>query len=558
MKERFKNYKTGKKMAIAFLSIIVLYVITVAAALVNMKNMSVQTEDVYKGPFANVQSSLEMIADLQHVGRDITILSATENLVDEKTYMQETKSTIANVGAALEKLSSGYISGADKVQTLKSEFQTLSVTRDTVLSLIEAGKGDEALDLYIAEYLPQADEVRDVLSEVVALSTEDAQNSVAALKDMNYHIIVGLILLSVVCIALTVMICVIITRSIVNPIKEVKEAANTISNGRLNIGLAYQSRDELGELADDIRHTAKALNVYISEVHNGLSALGGGRLSYQPSIEFKGDFIAIGEGLKNIGRLLRQSIQQISGSAEQVSLGAEQVSNGAQALAQGASEQAGSVEELAVSINEVAESVKDNAENSVTSSHLAESVGMKLGKCNEQMDSLMDSIRDIKKNSGEITGIVRQIEDIAFQTNILALNASVEAARAGEAGRGFSVVAEEVRRLATKTAGASKLTAELIEKNSESVRDGIDAVTITARTLKDSVEGAMEVSSKLDKISEVSTQQAEAVTQIRKSVELISEIVQGNSATSEESAAASEELSAQAQILKELVERFEI
>ena len=170
----------------------------------------------------------------------------------------------------------------------------------------------------------------------------------------------------------------------------------------------------------------------------------------------------------------------------------------------------------------------------------------------------MESMGQVKKNSGEITGIVRQIEDIAFQTNILALNASVEAARAGEAGRGFSVVAEEVRRLASKTAGASKLTAELVEKNSEAARDGMDAVNATARTLKDSVEGARTVNREMDKISGLSIQQAEAISQIRKSVELISEIVQGNSATSEESAAASEELSAQAQILKELVERFEL
>ena len=173
------------------------------------------------------------------------------------------------------------------------------------------------------------------------------------------------------------------------------------------------------------------------------------------------------------------------------------------------------------------------------------------------METLMKSIHEVKNNSGKITGIVRQIEDIAFQTNILALNAAVEAARAGDAGRGFSVVAEEVRRLATKTAGASKLTAELVEKNSDAVSDGMDAVNLTAQTLKTSVEGARQVSHKMDKISETSVQQADAITQIRKSVELISEIVQGNSATSEESAAASEELSAQAQLLKELVERFE-
>ena len=119
-------------------------------------------------------------------------------------------------------------------------------------------------------------------------------------------------------------------------------------------------------------------------------------------------------------------------------------------------------------------------------------------------------------------------------------------------------MAGEVRRLAAKTTGASKLTAELVEKNTEAVREGYEASQMTAQTLQSSVEGAQTVNDMVGNISELSEQQADAIAQIRKSVELISDIVQGNSATSEESAAASEELSAQAQILKELVEQFEL
>ena len=168
------------------------------------------------------------------------------------------------------------------------------------------------------------------------------------------------------------------------------------------------------------------------------------------------------------------------------------------------------------------------------------------------------SIREIRGNSEEINGIVAEIEDIAFRTNILALNASVEAARAGEAGRGFAVVAGEVRRLAAKTSEASKRTAGLIEKNSTAVADGMASVSETAKRLDESVDSARQVNQIVEKISGLSIQQADAINQIRKSVEAISEIVQGNSATSEESAAASEELSAQAGILRELVEKFEV
>lgn len=338
----------------------------------------------------------------------------------------------------------------------------------------------------------------------------------------------------------------------------VKMAANTIAGGQLHINLAYTSEDELGELAEDIRATALALEEYVVEIKRGMIALGGGNLKYQPQVDFKGDFKALEEALREIGDLLRQSIQQIGNSAEQVSVGAEQVANGAQAMAQGASEQASSIEELAVSINEIADSVQDNAGNALQSKERANKVEQSLTEGDGQMDELLDCMQLIKKNSREITSIVKEIEDIAFQTNILALNASVEAARAGEAGKGFSVVAGEVRRLASKTSGASKLTAGLVDKNTEAVNAGLNAVNIAAQTLQESVKGAQEVNDMVENISSASVQQADAVAQIRRSVELISDIVQGNSATSEESAAASEELSAQAQILKELVDQFEI
>ena len=557
MRERFRNYKTGRKMVMAFLSIIVLYVVTVTAAIINVETISSRMEDIYAGQFANVQSSLRMIASLRAVGRNIAILAATEGLVDEDEYLQNTRELILDEEKALSELSTGDITAPEKVQELNEKFQALASARTKITTLLEAGQDEKVLAVFADEYLPRSNEVRVVLTEVVDRASEETEASIAAEHRSNHRIITMLVLLSVVCISATIFICIIITRNIVRPINEVKEAANTISNGKLNISLRYRSRDELGQLADDIRHTAQVLYSYVSEIQSGLTALGNGRLNYQSDVEFKGDFVAVSNGLKEISRLLRSSLQQINNSAEQVSLGAEQVSNSSQVLAQGASEQAGSIEELAVSINEIAESVKNNADSAVDSSRQAALVGQKLEECDGQMESLMKTIHEVKNNSGQITGIVRQIEDIAFQTNILALNAAVEAARAGEAGRGFSVVAEEVRRLATKTTGASKLTAELVEKNSDAVSDGMEAVNLTAQTLKDSVEGARQVSRNMDKISETSVQQADAITQIRRSVELISEIVQGNSATSEESAAASEELSAQAQILKELVEKFE-
>lgn len=340
------------------MSIIVLYVVTVTAAIINVETISSRMEDIYAGQFANVQSSLRMIASLRAVGRNIAILAATEGLVDEDEYLQNTRELILDEEKALSELSTGYITAPEKVQELNEKFQALASARTKITTLLEAGQDEKVLAVFADEYLPRSNEVRVVLTEVVDRASEETEASIAAEHRSNHRIITMLVLLSVVCISATIFICIIITRNIVRPINEVKEAANTISNGKLNISLRYRSRDELGQLADDIRHTAQVLYSYVSEIQSGLTALGNGRLNYQSDVEFKGDFVAVSNGLKEISRLLRSSLQQINNSAEQVSLGAEQVSNSSQVLAQGASEQAGSIEELAVSINEIAESVK--------------------------------------------------------------------------------------------------------------------------------------------------------------------------------------------------------
>lgn len=558
MKEYFKNMKIGRKLTAAFSLIIVLYCVTVIVAVASLRDIAGKMEKLYTEPFANVQTSQELIANLQSVGKYLVLIVTSDDPVEEEGYYEEVLSLVEAEKEGLRRLAEGYVSGPEKVAELQVEFGKLEAPRNEVLSLWQAQKSGEALKSYVSDYVEQSNKVRSILADVVALSRKDAEGSLARAQEINSGIIWAVAVASAVIVTSSAILCVTLTKSVVRPISQVRRAAETIAAGQLNVDLEYTSDNELGKLADDIRSTAKALTEYVSEVRTGMLALGGGHLNYQPQVEFKGDFVALGEALQEISSLLRASMRQIANSAIQVSGGAAQVSVGAQSLAQGASEQAGAVQELAARINEIADGVQANADHAVQSSRVADQLGKDLRSCSEQMDETLKSIREIRGNSEEINGIVAEIEDIAFRTNILALNASVEAARAGEAGRGFAVVAGEVRRLAAKTSEASKRTAGLIEKNSTAVADGMTSVSETAKRLDESVDSARQVNQIVEKISGLSIQQADAINQIRKSVEAISEIVQGNSATSEESAAASEELSAQAGILRELVEKFEV
>ena len=558
MRQKYKNLKIGTKLMIAFAIIIVIYAITVITAIFNINSMSERMDRLYAEPFENLELSYKIIVNTRAVQKNLLLMCASDSAVDTEECIEETRGYVDELTENIKTLGSGYVSDKEMVNKLLEAFEALRAPRDEVLQYLAAGDRERALTLYLSDYEPQTKALRDASNNIADISKTDAEKWITESRTMNRNIITMIVVLAVVSVLFTIAIWFIITRSIITPLNEVKRAANEISNGQLSARISYNAKNELGELANDMRSIVDSLSLYVSEVGKGMVALGRGKLNYKCEVAFKGDFIALAEAMEEIGGLLRDSMEQISSSAEQVSASAEQVANGAQTLAAGASEQASSIEELAASINEIADSVKENADNAVKSSELVDKVGGKVLKSDEQMRSLVKSIEQVKKNSKEITGIIAEIEDIAFQTNILALNATVEAARAGEAGRGFTVVAGEVRRLAAKTSAASKMSAELIEKNENAVDEGLMAAKETALSLGESAEGVEKVNMTVGKISEMSLQQADAITQIRKSVELISDIVQGNTATSEESSAASEELSAQAQILKELVEQFEI
>lgn len=364
-----------------------------------------------------------------------------------------------------------------------------------------------------------------------------------------------------ICALLLAVLCSIIANGMVRPIKRLNRIAGQLAEGDLDVEVPEFAKDEIGALAgsiSDIVDRLKTYILYIDEVAGVLDKFGRGDMIFELKQDYVGEFNRLKVALENIQQSMSGTLFKITDSAEAVASSASQISTASQALAQGAVEQASSVEELAAIVQDLSQQSTDEAGNAKKASQEVAQIGAEIETSNQYMQDMLVAMNNITEQSNEIGKIIKTVEDIAFQTNILALNAAVEAARAGEAGKGFSVVADEVRTLASKSGEAAKNTASLIQDSIKAVEDGSRIANDTAAALAEVATKANKIKEDINHISEQSDDQATSLTEISAGIEQVSTVVQTNSATAEESAASSEELSAQANIMKKLTEQFTI
>ncbi len=563
LNQMIKNLKIRSRMLISYFIIVFLLLIVGITSMVMLNQSNKRLQEFYNLQFKTV--SLAMDARRTVFSARGNILSsiveytdtANSNALSDFDYLY----TLIDELKEIEKnLAGSSQNGTSQLSEVEQKLNQASTYLPQILDLAKQQKDDESLALYKSNYKPYMDSSRDILTSLCQTSETNALDSVkeserlAAIADA---IVIALIAAAV---AISVILALFMSDSIRRPVEEMHQVASRICKGDMNVAITYHSRDELGDMADNMRNMTETVKTLISDINYCMNELAQGNFTVKSKNpeSYVGDYSNILLAMRAMKNSMSETLAKIESAADQVNAGGDQVSSGAQALAQGATQQASSVEELAATIQDVSKQVESTASHARTAKKENEQSHQQIGVCFSDMESLLHAMNKIETHSNEISKVIKTIEDIAFQTNILALNAAVEAARAGAAGKGFAVVADEVRNLASKSAEASKSTTTLIEDTVKAVKEGLELSHETSEALQIVVGSSQKVLDAVGLIAGAAEEQTASISQIAIAVDQISSVVQTNSATSQESAAASEELSSQANVLKQLISRFHL
>ncbi|OOB78663.1 MAG: hypothetical protein BEN18_06600 [Epulopiscium sp. Nuni2H_MBin001] len=355
-------------------------------------------------------------------------------------------------------------------------------------------------------------------------------------------------------------VIVIIVKKYIDPLTEVSKALDEIKVGNLEVDTHHINRSnvEIRHLAASVEVVSSTMTSYIQEIDEILASFANGNFRAEPTQQYIGDFSKIRSSLINISTHLRELLSNIYSSTAEISVGANHISESAQELAQLTIDQCALITDFKQDTVGVATDIINIIEDMDKSYEYASVMADKAGEGKKQGEKLVDAMQSISAANHDLIDVIKSIEAVADQTNLLALNAAIEAARAGDAGRGFAIVANEVRDLSSKTAEIVGNIYGMINANIDSLEKGEKLVEVTVIALEDIGNASEQTLSVSKQVFESAVVQKDALTRIISDVERLETEMAKNTGISEENVAISEELEAQLIGLENQLANFEV
>lgn len=524
-----KNLKIAKKLLLLNISSLIFIISVGAVGFYNMNKAAQQSTIMYEEYLLPVK----WINDLRTHNRAIEALLKeiilTPDAGDRKELLNQItdRTNKINDEYAIYKAKNLTDYEKERILQIDAALEVRSMQRDPLFKLIEQGELKKAYTLYNTNIAPSVEIMNKNFRELADYNSDEAVKLNKNVQKQQQQSTLLMVVIMVIAAVLALTLGTIITRLLLKPISEMVDAMSIAEKGDLTVQADYRSNDEIGILVSSFNQLVDTTRIAIAEVTS--------------------------------------SANNLSASAEEISASTEQIASGSQQQADDASMSSEMVTEMTKAVQEVSKNAEQAAHLTDQTMEAAKRGSIALQDTMDGMNQINETIHDLESKSVQIGEIVEVIDDIAEQTNLLALNAAIEAARAGEAGKGFAVVADEVRKLAERSSSATKEISHLVNIIQENTKLSVQSVQVgnekterAGATFEEIVKLVQESAAKSTEIAAASEQQSAQAEEVLHAVENIASVTQETAAGIEETATTATDLSKMADTLHELTKRFKI
>jgi methyl-accepting chemotaxis protein len=541
----FRNLRTGTKLVLGFAVMIILLGVAIVAAHSAITAIRDTQQQLFEREFAGVVDMVELRADLNRQRAQMLRMTVTTNRTEVESFAQDVRSRVKVVDASLQKLAGVYkdnLGFLAKLDELKGTLTAYRHVRDAQIKLALEGKSEEVSRL--AEG-PQAERFEKIHALAIELENglqENARGQIAASAELAARSIRLFVLLGGLALLLGVAMALVLSRLISRPLVEIAGVAQRMASGDLTANLALEQRtDEVGLLSKNFARMVEDLRGQIRGLVEGANVLGSAASEIVASTT-----------------QLASSASESAAAVSETTTTVEEVRQTAQMASQKA--------------KYVSESAQKAAQFSQSGRKSTEGVVAGINRIRQQMEAIAASMGRLSEQSQAIAQIMATVEDLAAQSNLLAVNAAIEAAKAGEYGKGFSVVAQEVKSLAEQSRQATNQVRTILtdiqkattaavmatEQGSKAVEAGAKQTEVAGESIQALAGSVTEAAQAATQIAASSQQQLVGVDQVAGAMESIKQAAAQNVASTRQLESAARNLNELGQRLKQMVERYKV